>query len=813
MSCNNINCSYTDWSELPCLGDGTQIKTRTINIPQQGNPATTCSSNYNDYVLISSCNNPVNCQLSPWSEWSPCSSNQQIRTRYIVKPPKLGGDSCPNSINAYFETQNCTSISTTAACGYSNWSNWSNCSTVSGIGQQIRTRTIQTAGTNCSTNSQDYVDKQNCNTDTSQNCELSDWSWSPCSTKCGTGFRIGTRRITNNAKNGGTPCPMDYNSYYKTEACTNNDYCPVNCSVGVWGECNGTNRTRTVVQTQNCGTCDIQDLSTSQTCTIQIPVTTGLYARYTGDGPFTKTGNNITIWNDIGGSNRHITTYRGAPTQVSISKGLYGTTGTGSFNVVSGTINDGFKLPFALQQNNNLSVSSYTIVYIARYTGDKNNITANKRIFDSTATVGNHIWGFHNNINGQSHNANYGWRTYTFQKHSDPDYWMIGIETELNSRFNGIDWTLTSSRSTDNYITPQKSTTTPTFSINYGAYSGDGNSTECSNWQVAELIFYDRELSLNEKISLENFLALKYGHISFANVVPTLAAYKLLTNNTGVYSGWYNIWDGSQYAYYNSLWIGPGLGKFVTVNNLPYFGILYYNGAVNQTNQYANRNNYRVTYNIKTPSNVSKIHILCGGGGGGGGAGTIGGGGGAGGMCYIANATNLSNLNFSLVVGACGHEGMYYNKSTDPPSTSGGDSTVSWTINSSNNSLTGNGGNEGVKNTTNGSAGGTYTITNVNSVGTTGGGNGGTGVSNNKYPPGGAIFKPTTQIINYINSRINNLWDIAFAFGVQSMNITSWWGGNTTGNGGNGSGYGGGYARNGTPGGGGWILFVYDNNV
>lgn len=542
-----------------------------------------------------------------------------------------------------------------------------------------------------------------------------------------------------------------------------------------------------------------------------LPVTTGLYARYIGDGPFTRVGNNITVWNDIGGSNRHITTYRGVPTQVSVAKGLNGTTGTGSFNVVSGTISDGFKLPFALPQNNNLSVSSYTIAYIARYTGDRNNITRNNRIFDSTATVGNHIWGFHGNVSGRSHNANHGWRTGTFYKQSDPNYWMIGIETELNSRFNGIDWTITSSRSTDNYITPQKSTTTPTFSINFGAYSGDGNSSECSDWQVAELIFYDRELSLSERISLENFLALKYGHISFTNVVPTIEAYRLLTNNTGVYSGWYNIWNGAQYAYYNTLWNGPGLGQYIIVNNLVYFGIFYNNGAINTTSGYANRNNFRVTYNIKTPSNVSKIHILCGGGGGGGGAGSIGGGGGAGGMCYIANATNLSNLNFTVVLGAGGRLGKYFRAWV---SASGGDSSVSWTINSSNNSLTGNGGNEGPTSTSTGAIGGTFTITNINSVDTTGGGNGGAGIARSPaQPPGGAIFTPTNQIFNYSNSRTTNLWNIAVAFGVTSWNIADWYTYNITGNGGGGAGVGGGYARDGQNGGGGWILFIYDNNV
>ena len=519
-----------------------------------------------------------------------------------------------------------------------------------------------------------------------------------------------------------------------------------------------------------------------------IPVTTGLYARYTGDGPFTKVGNNITTWNDVGGANRHITTYRGTPTQVSVAQGLYGTTGTSSFNVVNGTTVDGFQLPFALPQNNNVAVSSYTIAYIARYVGDRNNITGNNRIFDSTAAVGNHFWGFHGNVAGRSHNGNLSWRTETFTKQSDPNYWMIGVETELNHRFNGIDWTLPTNSS--------KSTTTPTFSINYGAYSGDGNSTEVSNWQVAELVFYDRELTLSERISLENFLALKYGHISFSNVVSSIAAYKLLTNNTGVYSGWYNIWNGGQYSFYNSIWEGPGRGQYVLANNLAYFGILYTNGNLNTVSGYANRNNNRLTYNISTIANAGNIHILCGGAGGGGGDGTKGGGGGAGGMCYIANSTNLSNLIFTLNIGAGGRKGGYFSSYF---SASGGDTTVSWTINGSGNSLLGYGGNEGLASSSHG-GGGIFTISNVNTVGTTGGGNGQSGISGSDANPGGAIFAI---------SNIPTLWNVAYAFGVRSINTNNWWDENYTGNGGNGAGQGGGYARDGTIGGVGWILIAY----
>jgi hypothetical protein len=262
MSCNNVNCSYSTWENTPCLNDNNIISTRTINNSQQGNNSTNCSINQNDYVKIETCNLSDNCLLSNWSDWSTCSNNKQFRTRTISNSPKSGADECPQSLNAYFETRDCSNNTNGLnTCTYSNWSNWSPCSTTSGLGYQIRTR----GGSNCSLNVNNFIEYQPCNINPNDNCQLSDWSWSPCSTKCGTGFRIGTRTILNNQKNDGTPCPIDYNSYFKTEVCTNNEYCPINCSVSDWSNCNSDFiKTRTITKPQNCGSCT--ENITSENC-------------------------------------------------------------------------------------------------------------------------------------------------------------------------------------------------------------------------------------------------------------------------------------------------------------------------------------------------------------------------------------------------------------------------------------------------------------------------------------------------------------------------------------------------------------------
>jgi hypothetical protein len=172
-------------------------------------------------------------------------------------------------------------------------------------------------------------------------------------------------------------------------------------------------------------------------------------------------------------------------------------------------------------------------------------------------------------------------------------------------------------------------------------------------------------------------------------------------------------------------------------------------------------------------------------------------------MCYIANSTNLSNLTLTLTIGAVGYKGAYFNYWSPG---SGGDTSIGWTINGSANSLLGYGGAEGANSESHG-AGGIYTVSNVNTVGTAGGGNGQGGISNPSANSGGAIFAITN---------IPTLWNVAYAFGVRSVNTNNWWDENYTGNGGSSSGNMTGensYAINGTHGGVGWVLIAYGADV
>ena len=172
-----------------------------------------------------------------------------------------------------------------------------------------------------------------------------------------------------------------------------------------------------------------------------------------------------------------------------------------------------------------------------------------------------------------------GWLTFTDHKMSNPDTWLVGVETEISSRFNGKDFTNKYLHSNGNNYPLRPSTGfNPTLSINYGHYTGESGSSEISRWQVAELIIWDRELSEEEQKQAEEHLAQKYSHSSFKSVITNVIAYQNLAQ-TGTYEGWYNIYDGDQWGYGDNNWHGPGFGKFVELNDRWYWGHAFTNGS------------------------------------------------------------------------------------------------------------------------------------------------------------------------------------------------------------------------------------------
>lgn len=106
-----IDCVVSDWGSFSSCtrfcGGGTQSRSRTVvTSPANGGtpcPALTETRNCNDEPC------PVDCVVTAWSDWSPCSEpcggGTQNRTRSVTTSPAFGGSPCPSLT----ESQSCNS--------------------------------------------------------------------------------------------------------------------------------------------------------------------------------------------------------------------------------------------------------------------------------------------------------------------------------------------------------------------------------------------------------------------------------------------------------------------------------------------------------------------------------------------------------------------------------------------------------------------------------------------------------------------------------------------------------------------------------
>ena len=541
----------------------------------------------------------------------------------------------------------------------------------------------------------------------------------------------------------------------------------------------------------NDGKISLSNFKGSSGLTTILPFENEVYAHYANDVSTLEfdNNNNIIRWNDKSNNNRDITEYRGTPKLENILGNSNGLNST-NINVIYGDENSGFRMPFTLPVN-------YTFCYIARYVGDNNNTTYNKRIFDSRTGNGeNTLWGFHNNSVGVSHSGERGWHTkpspYTIQ--SDSNNWIIGIETKNTSRFNGMDCTnyYTNSSGT-NYPLDISDSFNPILTINYGHYTSEYYNTEISRWQIGEIIFYDRELNLDEKKSVENYLAINFGHISFKSVISSYNEFININQNI-FYDNWFMIYDNYLYGYGNNIIHGPAPYKFQFINSSNYYYWFWY----------ATGNNHDILLPPYLNDLSYYVNSVVLGGGGGGGGNNTGSAGGAGGQSFIVNK-KLENINFSFSIGGGGVSGQYY-AHLGRQSTSGINSTL---IIDDNYLLTAYGGGRGAHGTRSGpGAGGIF-------IGGDSGENGGDGQT---YGCGGACGGAIGTILQNINLKsTQSFWDVLQDAPITWMSYNSgyWWA-NNPGAGGMGArgGFSGDqYARDGGSGGSGAGVILLDYTI
>ena len=248
-----------------------------------------------------------------------------------------------------------------------------------------------------------------------------------------------------------------------------------------------------------------------------IPVTDGLYMRFEGKNYDEKTK----TWYDSGGSGRHIppSSITGTP-YLSIQGNSTNGTYLRSFQVLKGgtteTINIG-----------NPRLEQYTFFHIARYP----NATTNRgRIFWTTGL--DTIYGFYNGGTGIAYHN--GYITATSGNNYGTDF-FIGCDCSNSYRTNGI----------------ERATTTQTATFFPQGLGINILSNNLSEFEIADIIIYNRYLSLDERIQMENYLASIYGITNAQNLLP-------VTTNL------YARYEAKNYIPSAKIWYDSGSTRHIT---------------------------------------------------------------------------------------------------------------------------------------------------------------------------------------------------------------------------------------------------------
>jgi len=275
-SCNvhhcPLNCTsnWLPWSSCS-RESGTGTQTRQIEVIRQeqfGGEA--CPFAEQRTCATEAC--AVDCALSPWGEWSPCTqtcgTGTQSRSRSILQPPLQHGKDC----DAITAIQECNRSPCAIACTVSAWSEWGECSQECGGGTKSRVRRVQTPslyeGTPCPVLSEAAT----CYTKACPvDCEHTWLDWTPCSKSCGSGVTIRSLVVLKDEEFDGVACPV------AEEKLCNTNNCATDCTVSGWGdwsECSAScgvgsgskSRSRSVRQSEAHGGVTCPSLESREDC-------------------------------------------------------------------------------------------------------------------------------------------------------------------------------------------------------------------------------------------------------------------------------------------------------------------------------------------------------------------------------------------------------------------------------------------------------------------------------------------------------------------------------------------------------------------
>lgn len=193
------------------------------------------------------------------------------------------------------------------------------------------------------------------------------------------------------------------------------------------------------------------------------PITSGLVGYYNADSSL----DNV-YWRDLSGSGNH-----GSWTGT-VSKEIGGING---YDYMYGGTSTKVVFPSAILP------STFTLFHLTRYNGANR-----KRIFTSTVTGYNWLSGHWNGLSGVGYHE--GWITDNATTRFDPSEWLLSTDQRFLYRGNMMNFTIVSDAHNIN---------TSSLGINY-------YGAELSDWACACIIVYNRELTLDEINTVENWI-------------------------------------------------------------------------------------------------------------------------------------------------------------------------------------------------------------------------------------------------------------------------------------------------------------------
>jgi hypothetical protein len=219
----------------------------------------------------------------------------------------------------------------------------------------------------------------------------------------------------------------------------------------------------------------------------------GLTGLYTGD----SWSNNQ--WSDLSGAGNHATSITGTITTSNVRS----TSGVGGLNYLAGSNGDRIVFPTTILPSN------YTLFHVTRYNG-----TSSARILSGVNT--NWLSGHWSGNSGVAWHNNW----ITAQSNSHSNNWVLSTDQNSLYRSGQSNRTIASAG-------------TPSFA-NIGVNVGYNNSTEYSQWAIANMTVYNRTLPITQYIAIEDYLASKY-YLPFPiqdGLVCSLCANDFLSGST-----------------------------------------------------------------------------------------------------------------------------------------------------------------------------------------------------------------------------------------------------------------------------------------